>query len=163
MESEIRKKVEQQEVVGDLFLSEMWKMVEEGQIARMSGNALKSELILKIQSYSTDIPLMHGQVSDLFLKLCDLMVEGEIGKMHPDTLKVYLILLLLNFGSTEYEKELDPLMLQKYAGITDSESLRNALSQLKEEGYMNQLENQSNGRGSKKKKQQLFEIEMPAT
>jgi hypothetical protein len=158
-ESEDSKKLQEQEITGDLFLSDIWKMIEEGQVAQMPGNDLKSEIILRIQSYSIDIPLMHGQVSGLFLILCDLMIEGGLGRMLPDTFKVYLVILVMRYRSDNNREDFDPLALRKFTGIADLSRLNMAVSQLKEDGLIEHPGNDSEVKNSKKRKQQIFEVE----
>jgi hypothetical protein len=153
------KELKQQEITGDLFLSEIWKMIQEGQVAHMPANDLKSEIILKIQAYSIDIPLMHGQVSGLFLTLCDLMIEGGLGRMLPDTFKAYLVILVMKYRSENNQEDIDPLALQKFTGIADPSRLNMILSQLKEDGLVEHPGNDSEGKNSRKRKQQIFEVE----
>lgn len=152
--------VRKQIIAGDFFLSEIRKMVEEGQVARMSGNALKSELILRIQSYSADIPLMDGQVSGVFLILCDLLMEGRLGKMQPEIFKVYLVLLAMNHAPLDNQEGINFSALRKFTGIEDPLKLDIAISQLEEDGLLHGLKNDSRG-NSEKKKRKIFEVDLP--
>lgn len=118
-------------VAQDPFLDDLLDLVHRGVIARLPGSILKEKIIHKIQQYSAELGMAQEEVSKIFLELCDLMLEGRIGRMTPDAFKVYLVLLTWSFVSEEPPSR---GVLGELTGIEDPPRLDEALQQLEKDG-----------------------------
>lgn len=124
---------------GDSFLEGIRNMVESGALSKMSFNLLRMQVVGQVQTYSSELPFLQEKVSDTFLELCDLMVDGRLSKMPQDVFKVYLALVARRAGMTP-KGPADLGDLAEQTGIRDRMSIRIALETLKEEGFIESVE-----------------------
>lgn len=120
----------------DPFLDGLKDLIESGNLACMSESALKSDLIVRVQVHSAEIPFTQGEVSKPFLAFCDLMVNGELTTMDVRLLKVFTILVAYGSWSNGVAAQLQDIEIHKLAGITDPSDVDYALEELKSQGFI---------------------------
>jgi hypothetical protein len=120
----------------DPFLEGLKDLIESGSLASMSESALKSDLIVRVQTHSAEIPFTQGEVSESFLAFCDLMVNGELTKMEFRLLKVFIILVAYNALSGGAGILLQQVDIHLLAGIADPSDAARALEDLRGQGYI---------------------------
>jgi hypothetical protein len=119
----------------DSFLDGLKDLIESGNLALMSESALKTDLIVRVQIHSAEIPFTQGEVSESFLAFCDLMVNGELTRMDIILLKVFTVLVVysaLSNGTGVLYQEMD---IHRLAGIADPSEVTHALEELRSQGY----------------------------
>ncbi len=137
---------EENTIAVDSFFEKIKQMIDNGKIASMPGNKAKTEIVSTVQDYSGEIPFLPGEISKLFLNLCDLMLDGRIGRMPPDAFKVYLVISIYSYGIEPEQLALDNTLLQKLTGISEESVLREAMETLENEGYIESSDDPSGRR-----------------
>jgi hypothetical protein len=115
----------------DKFSSELKHAIEGEIMSKMSAYAFRSLITFKIQEYSQKISMTDETVSPCFLKLCDLMIAGNLSRMPENALKVYVLLQIYKLS----EKEQQYIeIIRKSSGMSTGE-ITDAIQYLDDNGY----------------------------
>ncbi len=125
--------------LADPFLAGIKKMIDSGDLARTPSVAFKAHIIEQVQSHSYDLSLLPVEVSDLFLDLCDLLLSGRLSKMSEESFKTYMVLMTYS-GTPEKQRLRERNALKMMTGIDEEAILDEALKQLREDGYIESLD-----------------------
>ncbi len=125
---------------GSPFLESVRQLVARGIVANSTGSLLKSQIVSLVQNYSGELRYVTGQLPDLFLDLCDMMVTGSLARMPEPAFKVYLAVMLYS-DTPEEDKLKDIESIKDMTGIHDVSELKQALSHLVDDGYIESPEN----------------------
>jgi hypothetical protein len=119
----------------DHFTREIKAILETETYVSMSGDVFKTLIVKKVQAYSAELESLNEEISELFLNLTDLIVSGNLSKMPPDALRVYMALGVLSNNPKAPPKGL-AANLCELAGLKDEAALKHALDELKARGYI---------------------------
>lgn len=132
----------------DPFLDLIRKMIESGELARSGHNDLKAHIVLQVQVHSSEIPYLRGEMSQVFLGLCDLIIGGKLSRLSPEALKLYTVILT---DASTNEQPRKSALIKQITGIADDETLNIAFQQLQEGGYLDAGRNLPSHRKRNKK------------
>ncbi len=123
----------------DSFTEKMKMQIDIGILAHTPAMAFKTRVIELVQSYSADIAHLNEKPSELFLDLCDLLVSGKLSKMPDEIFKTYMV--VMTYSCTPEKLRLkDWQSLKEMTGIADDAALDSALQRLKDDGYLESVE-----------------------
>lgn len=123
----------------DPFIENIKKMIDIGLVAREQATAIKSLVIKEVQNHSAEVARFNGDVSDLFLDLCDLMVSGKLSKMSDETFKAYIVVRTYSCTG-EKNRLMNMSAIKEMTGIPEDSALADALQTLKNDGYIDSVE-----------------------
>lgn len=136
----------------DSFSRDVRLMVEQGVVAMLEAYTLKSKVVQLIQRHSEELEARGENVSEFFLEMCDMLVTGDLSRMHPDAFKVYLTVM-----AYKDLPEKNPLtkmdILGELTGMGDLSALGTALDQLRRGGFIdstNQIVGYASRRSARK-------------
>ncbi len=147
----------------DVFLGGIRDLIESGRFVVMPETLLKADIVARVQKFSSEIPLLQGDISDAFLRVCDLMIDGQFSRMAMNAFRVYLVLLAYsNAAQSDTGTNRGRETLASILGPSD---LANALQELKDAGHIESVENpaltkarRSGKKGGDEKADRLFAI-----
>lgn len=119
----------------DPFVESIRRILDEGRISRTEGSELKSLVVARVQDYSIELSFSGDAISELFLELCDLMLDGRLAKMPDDAFRVFLA-VMAHTDTTVPDSPQAPETLAELTGITNPSAVEAALQHLRVEGYL---------------------------
>lgn len=119
----------------DTFAEDIRRILIEVRDTGVDGSELKSHVVARVQDYSFELSFSEGAISELFLELCDLMLDGRLARIPEDALRVYLTVLAYA-ETVEADLLQDFKTLAELTGLPDPSAVKAALMHLETEGYI---------------------------
>ncbi|MCE5242884.1 MAG: helix-turn-helix domain-containing protein [Desulfobacteraceae bacterium] len=119
----------------DTFADDIRKILIEVRDTRVDGSELRSHVVARVQGYSFELSFSEGAISELFLELCDLMLDGRLARLPEDALRVYLAVLAYA-EAVEADLHQDFETLAELTGLPGPSAVKAALLHLETEGYI---------------------------
>lgn len=118
----------------DSFRNKILVLIRNGILANSSGTILKFEIKRLCQEYSFQLKDPDFPLSELFLTVTDMMLNGEISRLPDNACKVLIALLALEDSVVDDPKR-TAAFLRKASGLNSNE-LEDALQHLESSSYI---------------------------
>lgn len=126
----------------DTFAEDIRRILIEVRDTRVDASELKSHVVARVQDYSFELSFSEGAISELFLQLCDLMLDGRLARIPDDALRVYLAVLAYA-ETVEADLLQDFETLAELTGLSGPSAVKTALLHLETEGYISASDDSS--------------------
>ena len=118
----------------DEFSDHLRCIIEGGPTPSLPGADFRNHIISLVQEYSRRIAYENAGASPLFLRFCDLMIDGHFTRIPESALKVLVLSKVYHHHS-----EQSPGLIEGLSGMT-APAIEEAVNYLRENGCLDSTE-----------------------